>query len=74
MSRDTTYYPATKDNAVLLLAAADELGIPRHVIRTTRQGFTAPDEVLAKAFGEKKQARRSSSRKASEKSDAKSEE
>jgi hypothetical protein len=39
----------TRDNAVLLLAAAEELGLNPGVVRTYEAGFGAPDEVLEKA-------------------------
>jgi hypothetical protein len=39
----------TRDNAVLLLAAAQELGLDPGVVRTYEGGFGAPDEVLDKA-------------------------
>lgn len=40
----------TSDNATLLLAAAEELGMDASVVRTTTTGyFTVPAEVAAKA-------------------------
>jgi hypothetical protein len=41
----------TQDNAVLLLAAAEEAGLDPSVVvvDTTRGGFTAPEEVVSKA-------------------------
>jgi hypothetical protein len=39
----------TRDNAVLLLAAAEELGLEPGVVKTYEGGFGAPDEVLEKA-------------------------
>lgn len=44
---------ANSDNATLLLAAAEELGLPPEVVRSTDGTFEAPDEVVAKAFGKK---------------------
>lgn len=41
--------PKTRENAVLLLAAAEKLGLPSRVVRSTTKGFTAPDEVVAEA-------------------------
>lgn len=41
------------DNAILLLAAAEELGLPPEVVRSTTEGFEAPDEVVQKAFAHK---------------------
>jgi hypothetical protein len=41
----------TEDNAVLLLAAAEEAGLDPSVVvvDSTRGGFTAPEEVVSKA-------------------------
>lgn len=39
----------TQDNAILLLAAAEELELDAGVVRTTRTGFVAPQEVADKA-------------------------
>lgn len=39
----------TQDNAILLLAAAEELELDAGVVRTTGKGFVAPEEVVAKA-------------------------
>lgn len=48
--------PITSDNAVLLLAAAQELGLDPGVVETTGDGvFRVPQEVVDKAgLGEKK--------------------
>lgn len=48
--------PITSDNAVLLLAAAQELGLDPGVVATTGDGvFSVPQEVVDKAgLGEKK--------------------
>jgi hypothetical protein len=40
----------TADNAVLLLAAAEELGLGQEVVRTTEGSFVVPKEVHDKAF------------------------
>lgn len=47
----------TKDNAVLLLAAAEELGLDPGVVRVTDGAFSVPQEVHDKAFGKKKSTR-----------------
>jgi hypothetical protein len=39
----------TPDNAVLLLAAAADLGLDKSVVRTRFGNLTAPDEVFEKA-------------------------
>ena len=39
----------SRENAVNLLAAADVLGLPREVVRTTMNGFRVPEEVAKKA-------------------------
>lgn len=44
-----TRVAVTRDNAVLLLAAAEELGLEPGVVLTYDSGFGAPDEVLEKA-------------------------
>jgi hypothetical protein len=41
----------TTDNAVLLLAAAESLGLPPEVVRTSSDGFIVSEEVHTKAFG-----------------------
>lgn len=51
-SEDDTFLSGiTEDNAVLLLAAAEEQGLPQSVVVVdqARGGFTAPAEVIAKA-------------------------
>lgn len=40
----------TKDNAVLLLAAAEELGLDPGVVKTAEGMFIVPKEVHDKAF------------------------
>lgn len=44
------------DNATLLLAAAEELGLDPHVVATTEGAFLVPQDVYDKAFGEPKKA------------------
>ena len=45
------------DNATLLLAAAEDLGLDAEVVRTTAGSFVVPQEVHDKAFPPKKKAR-----------------
>lgn len=57
----------TEENAVRLLAAAEDLGLSKHVVKSTSDGFVVPKEVHDKAFGngddeKKKSAARSSSK------------
>jgi hypothetical protein len=67
-----TVSETSADNAVLLLAAAEELGLPASVVRTTREGFVVPSEVHEKAFGEKKSpAKKATAKKAASKSETK---
>ena len=40
-----------KDNAVLLLAAAEDLGLHKTVVRTTEGSFIVSKEIHDKAFG-----------------------
>jgi hypothetical protein len=40
---------ASQDNAVLLLAAAEELGLDPHVVVVEGDGFRVPKEVAEKA-------------------------
>ena len=55
------------DNAVLLLAAAEDLGLDQGVVRTTDMGFVVPEEVHEKAFPPaKKAAKKTTARKAQE--------
>lgn len=53
-SVEVPYGDKDSDNAVLLLAAAQELDLPPSVITTTGQGFVVPKEVHDKAFGNEK--------------------
>lgn len=43
-----------RDTAVLLLAAADDLGLDRSVVRTKNGAFVVPEEVNEQAFGKQK--------------------
>lgn len=40
------------DNAVLLLAAAEELGLGAGAVKTAEGSFVVPQEVYDRAFGE----------------------
>jgi len=42
------------DNAVLLLAAAEELGLGARAVKTTAGAFVVPQEVHDRAFGKEK--------------------
>lgn len=46
------------DNAVLLLAAAEELGLPADVVRTTEGAFVVSQEVYDKAFGPREEEKK----------------
>lgn len=49
----------SSDNAVLLLAAAEELGLDQNVVRTSTDGaggFYAPPEVVKKATSSSKKS------------------
>lgn len=46
----------TSDKAVLLLAAAEELGLGQRVVRTTAGAFIVPEEVRDAAFATEKKA------------------
>jgi hypothetical protein len=50
------------DNATLLLAAAEDLGLDPSVVQTTEGAFLVPQEVHDEAFG-KKAAKKSASKK-----------
>lgn len=43
------------DNAVLLLAAAEELDLGAGVVKTSEGAFVVPQEVYDRAFGESEQ-------------------
>lgn len=53
----------TTDNAVLLLAAAEELGLDAHVVRTSESAFIVPDEVHERAFPKPKPVKKSTPKK-----------
>lgn len=48
---DTFYGPRSRENARLLLKAAEELGYEPQVIRTTMGGYTAPEDVVQQVMG-----------------------
>lgn len=56
----------SSDNAVLLLAAAQELGLPAEVVGTTSDGvFSVPQEVVDKAgLGKRTPAKKAAAKKA----------
>ena len=57
--------PVSKDNAVLLLDAAQSLDLPPEVVKSTMYGFDAPDEVVEKAgLGKKKPAKKAAKKSA----------
>lgn len=63
MSDTVTVPEKTTENAVLLLAAAEELGLGPEVVRTTEDGFVVSKEIHDKAFGDKKSPAKKSSKK-----------
>jgi hypothetical protein len=52
---DVAFGDNPSDQAVLLLAAAEDLGLDPDVVKTTEGGFAVPKEVHDKAFGNQKQ-------------------
>lgn len=46
------YGPNNTDNAVLLLAAAEDLGLGSKAVKTTEGAFLVPQAVYNKAFGD----------------------
>ena len=64
-----------QETAILLLAAAEELGVDQSSIRTTRDGYVVSEEVRDKAFGsgEKKPAKKAAAKKSAAKKAAASE-
>lgn len=58
MNDTTTAYgvPTSQENAILVLAAADDLGVSQESVRVTDGGFAGPKAVLHKAFPEVKKA------------------
>lgn len=59
---DVPFDDKPSDQAVLLLAAAEDLGLDPSVVRTTEGGFSAPKEVHDKAYPPKKTAKKSESK------------
>ena len=45
------YGPRSRANAALLIAAAESLGHPTSVVKTARNGYTAPQDVIDAALG-----------------------
>lgn len=45
------YGPRSRENARLLLDAAEELGYPASVVKTARGGYNAPQDVVQRALG-----------------------
>ncbi len=62
-----------KDTAILLLGTAMELGYDKRVIRSTGQGFLAPEDVVDMAFDNKSRGQKGS-RRSSKASKAKQDE
>jgi DNA topoisomerase-1 len=52
-----------RDKAVLLLAAAEDLGLDASVVRTSTNGYLVPEEVAKAAFEEKKPAKKTTAAK-----------
>lgn len=48
---NTFYGPRSRENARLLLKAAEDLGYEPQVVRTTRGGYEAPEDVVEAALG-----------------------
>lgn len=59
-----------RDTAVLLLAAADDLGLDRSVVRTKNGAFVVPEEVNEQAFGKPEPAKKAPAKKAATKKTA----
>lgn len=55
------------DNAVLLLAAAEELGLGAGVVKTSEGAFEVPQEVYDKAFGSPEPAKKTATKRAAKK-------
>lgn len=66
-------YDNPNEQAVLLLAAADDLGITQLVVETTTKGFRVPQEVYDKAFGKSKAAAKAETKPEAKKAPAKTE-
>lgn len=65
----------TEENAILLLAAAQELDLPANVVTTYDGALQAPDEVIKKAGLESGEPTKTAQKRAAKKSaDADSEE
>lgn len=63
--------PQTRDNAILLLAAAEEMGLDPSVVATTSDGtFSVPQAVADKAGVGKDKPKRAAAKKATAKKTA----
>ena len=51
---EVTYGPRSKANARILLEAAAALGYPSRVVKTSRGGYSVPQDVLDAALGVEK--------------------
>lgn len=65
MSDDVTvpFDENSSDNAVLLLAAVEELGLDPHVVRTSEGSFVVPQAVYDTAFGPRPKEKSTPARK-----------
>lgn len=63
---EVEYGEKPSDTAVLLLAAAEELGLSADVVKTREGGFLVPAEVNEQAFG-KREAEKPTAKKAAAK-------
>jgi topoisomerase IA-like protein len=62
----------SRDNAILLLAAAEELDLDVSVVRTTTNGYIVPEEVANEAgLGEEKPKKTAAKKTAAKKTAAK---
>jgi hypothetical protein len=70
---DTTEVPfkntrdEQRDQAVLLLAAAEELGLQPDVVQVKEGAFVVPNEVNDQAFGERKSTKKAAAKKSTAK-------
>lgn len=54
----------SKDNAILLIAAAREIGADETLVRTTTSGYIVPEEIAAAAFPTEKAEEKAPAKKA----------
>lgn len=64
---EVPYGKNPQETAILLLAAAEELGLPPAVVRTNPGVFIVPAEVNAKAFEQEKPAAKKTAAKTTDK-------